>query len=214
MSEDQGARISALVVLVPAMAMIVLPGVAHGGIGAQLAMLFTELLLGVPTLIHVPGVLRASVIPLRWPKRISQLTLAVLILAGTPLFQLISALNAYLLPIPEDIQNSMREALGTSTTLSAVLTWVSLVLVAPIMEEVFFRGLLQWLWTRRIHNARSFAALIVPAAVFALFHLNPWQFPSLLLLGLWLSWLRAWSGSLLPGVVFHMAINLLALLLL
>ncbi len=214
MADNQAARISPLIVIVPAMAIILLPGAAKGGLGAQLAMLFTELMLGLPALVLLPKLLRGEIIPLRWPKRISQLTLALLIVVGAPLFQLISYANDMLLPVPEEVKQQMAEHLSTTTIASMLITWISVVLVSPVMEEIFFRGFIQWLWSLRFSRARSLPALVVPAAVFALFHMNPWQFPSLLLLGLWLAWLRVWSGSLLPGIVFHMAINLLAMLLL
>ena len=53
--------------------------------------------------------------------------------------------------------------------------------VAPIVEELIFRGLILH-GLRKNYNA--FVAVTISALMFALFHLNPWQFPATFILGL------------------------------
>ncbi len=98
----------------------------------------------------------------------------------------------------------------------AALT-IPALLLSPIGEELFFRGMLQTAvgnrWGMRI-------GLLVQAVAFALAHLahygwQPWQ-PALLLFWLpgmfvtaWLlGWLRLKSGSLFPAMLAHAAFNL------
>jgi|GEM_PF-1627103 len=73
-------------------------------------------------------------------------------------------------------------------------------LLAPLGEEVLFRGyLLRALRAR--YGTR--AALLVTSAIFAAMHLNPASFLALLVLGLLFGLLRLASGSLVPALVGH-----------
>jgi len=75
---------------------------------------------------------------------------------------------------------------------------------APVVEELFFRGLLQ----------RSLAARFGPtvaiagsAVAFGLAHFQALQLPALVLFGLILAFLAQRSGRLGPGIVAHAAFN-------
>jgi len=54
-------------------------------------------------------------------------------------------------------------------------------IMAPIVEELIFRGVIMHGLMR---NYSKFTAVFVSALMFALFHLNPWQFPATFILGL------------------------------
>jgi membrane protease YdiL (CAAX protease family) len=78
---------------------------------------------------------------------------------------------------------------------------VLVVAILPaIAEELIFRGLLA-----RALAARFGAAIgVVASAIgFALFHLNPLQMPSALLLGLALGWIAVRARSVLPVMIAH-----------
>ena len=83
---------------------------------------------------------------------------------------------------------------------------------APIVEELFCRGLLQGALTRRFGPA---AAITVQALLFAAAHLNqhPGLGPMVAAMaaigtgGAILGWLRHWSGRVGPGVVAHATLN-------
>ena len=81
------------------------------------------------------------------------------------------------------------------------------VLIAPITEECFFRGLLLRCYLCKYSAAR---AVWTSAIVFALFHLNPWQAIIALPLGLGFAWLTLRTGSLVPAILCHMVANLSA----
>ncbi len=84
-----------------------------------------------------------------------------------------------------------------------------LVLVAPITEELLFRGIiLRGLLSR----TRPAFAVLVSALLFALVHLNPWQFISALCLGLVLGWAYLRTGSVLLCILGHAISNGLMLL--
>lgn len=81
-------------------------------------------------------------------------------------------------------------------------------LLAPIAEEVVFRGaILRSLlgWTKR-----HWAAIAISALLFCLVHLNPAQMPHAFCAGLLLGWMYYRTGSVVPGVVFHWVNNTIA----
>ncbi|WLT31987.1 CPBP family intramembrane glutamic endopeptidase [Geothrix sp. PMB-07] len=85
--------------------------------------------------------------------------------------------------------------------------WPSLVLGAPLSEEPLFRGLILSGFLLR-YGPRK--AIIGSALLFALFHMNPWQFPIGCLAGLLFGWLTVRTGSLWPAVFAHFLNNLSA----
>ena len=77
---------------------------------------------------------------------------------------------------------------------------VRIVIIAPVVEELIFRGVIM---SGFIRNYRPFYAIFYSALLFALFHLNPWQFPAAFLLGLVLGWVRIRTGSILACISGH-----------
>ena len=77
---------------------------------------------------------------------------------------------------------------------------VRVVILAPVVEELIFRGVIMSGFMR---NYKAGYAIFYSALLFALFHLNPWQFPSTLLLGLILGWVRIRTGSILACISGH-----------
>ncbi|MEI7829129.1 MAG: type II CAAX endopeptidase family protein [Prolixibacteraceae bacterium] len=74
------------------------------------------------------------------------------------------------------------------------------VILAPIVEELIFRGVI-FSGFQRIYP--SFLAIFFSALLFALFHLNPWQLLPTFLLGLLLGFVRLRTGSLLAAIFTH-----------
>ena len=92
---------------------------------------------------------------------------------------------------------------------SVWVTFLGLVVLAPITEEFLFRGVILQGFLRNYGRRK---AIIVSALLFALFHLNPWQFPVAFLSGVVLGWWLAVTGSLLPCLFGHALANSLTLL--
>jgi len=96
-----------------------------------------------------------------------------------------------------------------STLLEAVALAVTTMLVAPLCEELMFRGYVQRAYERR----NAWVGIIVGGIVFALFHLRFQGAPALLPVAIALS-LIAWrTGSIVPGIALHAAYNTIATVL-
>lgn len=80
------------------------------------------------------------------------------------------------------------------------------VILAPIAEELFFRGVVLK-ETARV--SRRFA-IVFSAVMFGLMHGNPYQFVMATLIGLVLGYVTLESDSLIPAIICHMAINFMA----
>jgi len=89
------------------------------------------------------------------------------------------------------------------------VTVVVLVLIAPVVEEIAFRGYAQSFFRNRFHVN---AAILISATFFAFFHSFE-VFPQIFVMALFLSILRETTGSLIPGIVIHSLNNVLALVI-
>jgi membrane protease YdiL (CAAX protease family) len=100
----------------------------------------------------------------------------------------------------------------TTTPLGRALMISAAVVVAPVAEEVVFRGILLPGLARHM---RTQSALIVSAALFGLFHVPSHGIGAIMpgLLGLVFGWARLRTGSLAAPILLHAANNLLVTLL-
>jgi membrane protease YdiL (CAAX protease family) len=109
-------------------------------------------------------------------------------------------------------ENPQVDALSGGQALSPTQLFMLLILVAglaPLAEELFFRGMLYPLLRRRLGPA---AAISINAGLFALAHFIPILLPGLFIIGLALAYLRERSGSIWPCVLYHVIQNSIALL--
>lgn len=86
----------------------------------------------------------------------------------------------------------------------ALLLIVAVVVVAPIVEEWFYRGLLLPTLARRFGVV---GGAFGSAVVFALVHQEPILLPGLFVLALALAWLTIRTGRIGPAIVAHVAFN-------
>lgn len=88
---------------------------------------------------------------------------------------------------------------------------VAIVVVgAPLVEELVYRGLLQGALVRRFNDA---VAVVAVAAFFALIHFRAVEYPGLFVFGLILGVCALRTGRLGMGIMAHMAFNATGLLL-
>ncbi len=78
------------------------------------------------------------------------------------------------------------------------------VILAPLVEEVIFRGLLFGALRRRWGLG---AALVISSAVFGLVHLDLYASPAIFVLSLGLGWVYERTGTLAAPVAFHAVFN-------
>lgn len=83
--------------------------------------------------------------------------------------------------------------------------------LAPIAEELYFRGVL-FRWFRR--RAGLYVSAGLSAFIFGLFHLQPMIAVAVMPLGFVAALVYEWSGSLWPSVVIHVVNNGLKILIL
>lgn len=86
---------------------------------------------------------------------------------------------------------------------------LSVCLQPAFVEELAFRGILQ---SGLEDLVRPAEAAFIAAVGFSIMHFNLVMFLPLACLGLYLGWLRRWSGSLWPPVIAHGLHNLIVLL--
>lgn len=115
--------------------------------------------------------------------------------------------------------NMLKMLVHSDSTLGAALIVVSAVLVAPILEESIFRGLVQSVMVETLGEAQRLSVVIAASLLFMMMHADlahweNWQaLPGLLVLGLVLGWLYERSGSLWPGILVHLGFNAMNVLM-
>lgn len=108
----------------------------------------------------------------------------------------------------KDVSAAARELTDRATDpLSIVLVFLIVGIGAPIAEEIYFRGMAQRIFGRRLG---PWTAILAAAAFFAATHLQPLQFPALLLFGVILGFMAWKSGRLGPAIWAHVGFNLVA----
>ena len=90
--------------------------------------------------------------------------------------------------------------LNNNNYLSFILLFVTTTILAPLFEEIIFRGILLPTLSR---DFGIILGIIVSAFIFALAHLSLGEMPPLFVLGIGLGITRIASGSLLSSVIMH-----------
>jgi len=130
----------------------------------------------------------------------SLLGAGVLLSEADNVFRLVLPPPRFIIELTKDLFLSDKNVLSR--------TWL-LVMVAPLTEELLFRGIiLRGLLSRH----RPAMAVMLSAFLFAAMHLNPWQFVSALFLGFLLGWFYVRTGSLTPCIIGHAFMNGLTVL--
>ena len=102
---------------------------------------------------------------------------------------------------PEGMKQAMKVSREPAQLLAALLV---MAVLAPLAEELVFRGLLYgWLESRW----NSGVAFVVSSLAFAAAHYEPAHIVLVLPLGLLFGYLRRRTGSLVPSLAAHMANN-------
>jgi membrane protease YdiL (CAAX protease family) len=128
------------------------------------------------------------------------------LLAGFGLCILLGELTAFI-PMPDFVEEFFLALIQGNR----IFAFLGVCLLAPMMEELFFRGFV----FRNFLERYSFRkAVVVSSVLFALFHLNPWQAIVAFGIGLLNAWLVLRSGSVVPGMLAHFATNFTSVFLL
>ncbi|MDP6033646.1 MAG: type II CAAX endopeptidase family protein [Candidatus Marinimicrobia bacterium] len=121
----------------------------------------------------------------------------------------INILVDMVIPMPDSFLQ-IEAMLTPDNPLSMALLLFTIVLLAPIGEEVIFRGFLQKyledVWGD-VTRAVLFSSLF-----FAVIHFNPYWMIQIYLLGVILGYLAWYTNSIIPSIIFHIIINATSLL--
>jgi len=110
-----------------------------------------------------------------------------------------------LIPIPEFV----KQAFLLMSDDRGVFTFTTLVIAAPILEELIFRGIILEGFLKIYSPTRS---IILSSILFGLVHLNPWQFLSALVIGIFMGWIYYRTNSLWLTIIIHATLNLFSFL--
>ena len=86
-----------------------------------------------------------------------------------------------------------------------VFGFLSIALIAPIAEEMLFRGGIEGFLLRR--KIKPIIAILVSAIIFGVIHANPAQIFFATILGIIFGWMYYRTGSILPSIVGHVLNN-------
>ena len=139
---------------------------------------------------------------------------ALLVAGGGMLFYLVGILALTAIKSPEGVQTDTERFLALGGW-AVVVMLAAAVVMAPLLEEAIFRGLLQPALKRRLgFPGTAVLVSLIFSAGHALQYLE--YLPALGLIfgcSLVLCWLREAADSLWPPVLFHLGFNLAAILL-
>jgi membrane protease YdiL (CAAX protease family) len=176
------------------------------------ALVITEIfLLGLLWLYLRKGDRLSTVYLDRWSKMSLILTVgiaAILIGAGLAFNW---AYGEYIVPNIE-VQAELRRLFAAipDTLPNSILLFVTIAVVAPLLEEILFRGLLQNSLSKRLP---VWAAIALSALIFGAMHMDFYAMPPLVLMGAIFGVIYHLTGSLRVTIVLHMINNAAALAL-
>lgn len=142
----------------------------------------------------------------------SKMSLGRTILTGVVLMFGVGVLGElygrYVVP-GEELQAGITQLIGgiPKTPLNHLILFVTIAVIAPILEELLFRGYLQ---SALMRHMKPWMAIAVASAVFGAVHLQLLAFPLLAALGGVLGYLYYRTGSLKVNIILHMLNNSIA----
>jgi sodium transport system permease protein len=146
---------------------------------------------------------------LRWPRWTTLPAAALLAVVLHPVVHVLQVAVMHLYPLSEEVQ----EALTAMESVFTQAPWWQVVLVVAavpaVCEELAFRG---FIFTGLRKTGSAWRAICVSAIFFGLSHGILQQSLIACLIGVLLGWLTLQTGSILPGMVFHLVHNALGVL--
>ena len=189
-----------------------LPGTILQLLNVRWGLLITQLLfLAAPTILSIRWFYLdpRTVLPLRRPPAICWAAAVLGTVGLNHLLTLAGAIQERIFPTTARARELFEELFEYHGAFDFIILLVLFALLPAICEELLFRGFLQ---SGLVHIQRSDArGIALGAVIFAAFHLDPWRFPGLVVLGLFLGLVAQASGSLLPAMLAHGLNNLLAI---
>jgi membrane protease YdiL (CAAX protease family) len=111
-----------------------------------------------------------------------------------------------LIPLTESFKKGLMEFHSQT----GILTFLLMVIAAPIFEELIFRGIIL---DGLLKRYSPLVSILISSLLFGFAHVNPWQFILGLIIGLFFGWVYYKTRSVLPSIIMHASVNLCGYLL-
>lgn len=108
-----------------------------------------------------------------------------------------------ILPVPETL-NQIEDIMTIDSLLSALFIIGVVIIIAPAIEELIFRGFFQRILEYRLRDATK--AVLFSALTFAIIHFNPWWVVQIYIIGLFMGYVAWRTNSVVISFLIH-AIN-------
>jgi len=116
----------------------------------------------------------------------------------------LNILIGMIIPIPDSFLQ-IEALLKPKDPFALVLLIITIVIIAPIGEELLFRGFLQKGLEKAWDDVTR--AILFSSLFFAVIHFNPFWIIQIYFLGVLLGFLSWKTNSIIPCIIFHMIIN-------
>ncbi|TKG93689.1 CPBP family intramembrane metalloprotease [Puteibacter caeruleilacunae] len=104
------------------------------------------------------------------------------------------------IPMPEFLEEAFKQL----SMQKGLPTFFTIVIAAPILEELIFRGIIL---DGLFRNTSPTKAILLSSFLFGLVHLNPWQFVTAMVLGIFMGWIYYHTKSLFATILIHFTAN-------
>ena len=124
------------------------------------------------------------------------------VLGGVLINLLVSSILSHIAPAPESATEL--QSMASFGPVSYFLVFFSIIVLAPVIEELIFRGFL-WYTLSNVFNEKI--VLFLVSIIFAACHLSPTLIIGLLPISFFLGWLRKTTGGVKQSILAHIAHN-------
>jgi len=175
-------------------------------------LLAAEILVGVPAVAYAAWKrldFRTTfrIRPVKW----QILPVSLLIGAGIAVAtEEISRLIQRIIPMDQDILSALSDMMRAGNQRDLVILILAAVVIASLVEEGLFRGMLQGTLERRGDITR---AVMATALIFAFIHFNPWWVIEILLMAVLMGVLAWKTDSIFPPMAVHATNNAISLVM-
>nr|AUG32847.1 putative membrane associated protease [Paulinella longichromatophora] len=135
-----------------------------------------------------------------WPLKSTIFQAIISVLSVCPLVVALEQLSKFIISTPSGSNPLMTLLLNSHNSLALALFAFPAVILAPLFEELIFRGVLLPVLGRKLGPGWG---IIFSALIFGIAHLSLGELAPLTALGLGLGWLRVTSGRLAPCILMH-----------
>lgn len=185
--------------------------VVNSALSAVIYIITLAVVIGAPWLIFKRKTTKTEVGLQRLPSWLEVFTSPVAFIVYVFCSGIIVALSRAFIPFLNFEQAQVTGFEEISQQYELILAFLTLVVIAPVAEEILFRG---YLLGKLRNHAPTWVAILVSSALFGLVHFNASVSIDTFVLGIVLAWMRIKTGSLWPAILIHMIKNGLAFYLL